>query len=183
MQIPDAERDELMATRIQEALEHSPDGDLAVVLHWLAPVFEELFALPVLDPAEKRVLAAFHKAVEASAGPVWFSLPASFDQAVELALGACYQAAVADYAAEAAAERETEEASPVDDSDLKLKLTSITAQLVAQKQAARVARVARVAAPALSERMHRRDKRQRTRDLFALARAKRLEFAMSRPMV
>ncbi len=166
------ERDDLMMARIHEALEHDPDGDLAVVLHWLEPYFAELAARPVLDPTETIVLASLKRAEQAVPGAAQCPLPSSFGHDLEVAIGACFQRAVEEHVAELAADAAAEEASPVDQVALKAKLASITAKLAARRAAP---------VPAPSEVRQRIARRESVRSFLADARAKRRAFVKQKP--
>lgn len=100
LEASEAECDELMMARIRETLVTDPDGDLAVFLQWLSPLFEELAARPVLSADEQAVLGAFRRAKDRVAPAAVFPMSDSFVQQAEAALSTCVNQAFLDEAKE-----------------------------------------------------------------------------------
>lgn len=163
------ERDDLMMARIHEAIEHDPDGDLAVVLQWLEPFFAEFAARPVLSQTETVALAAFRKAEQMVPGAAQCPVTSTFEHNLEVVIKACFERAVKAYVAELAAETAADEALPVNEAALKAKLADITTKLAARR-----------AEPVLSEVRQRIARRDAVRSLLVDARAKRRAFVKQR---
>lgn len=122
LQATEAERDELMSARMQEALVQDPDGDLAVVLHWLDPLFEELAQRPALSAAEQAVLEAFRRAGNTvTGGGAAVPISETFIQQVETSFEKCIRQAFEEDI-ESAGEAEL---TPEERSRLNAKLTRI----------------------------------------------------------